>query len=1037
MKEFFQFFVKRHTLALLFTIMMVVLGVGALFTIKRDIFPDVDFGTVMVTTIYPGASPEDVELNVTNELEKAIEGVAGIDNYVSYSMENMSILDIDVDMSADDKDAIRDDIREAIGRVTDLPPEVTEAPRIVEVSSREVPIIEVGVTGDVDYPLLRDAARRFERKLENAPGVSRVDSMWNLDREVRVEVLPSAMERHFMTLDQVAAAIRLRNVRATGGSFESYVGKKGLVTLAQFSDVGDVEDVIVSAPADGTTVKVRDVARVVDGFERERMLTRMNGQPAITFRILKEADADIIRTARSVKELADQERPLLPDGVSILFSNDLSYYVNNRFNVVLGNGAIGLVMVVLILALFLNVRAAFWVALSIPVILLGVVFFLPVAGAHMDVIGLAAMILVLGIIVDDGIIVSENIVRRRELGASPIEAATQGIREVSKPVLATLATTFLAFAPMFYMSGVFGEFVVSIPLVITLAVLISVAEVIVALPAHLVSSLKHMDPSRGPRRRWFSRIRDGFQRIMEVVLKLRYAFLALSVLLFTGAIAFAVFVMDFVLFPSTASNAFRIHAEMPLGSSLENTRDRMRDLERLVEQIPDDQVASYTTYVGSHGERTPGEFEHLAYLRVDLTPYSQRGVTADEIVEGLRPRTDGLGGFEKIFYVVEAGGPPVGPPVSIRVVGADDEMRKRLADAVQRELSVIDGVKDIDRNDRKGKPEVRLDLQYDKLPFLGLSVADVARTIRLAFDGEVATSVRYGDEDVDFRVIMDESARADTDVVNRLLVRSGDGRLIPLGNISSLSSGPGPSSIYHHDGLRATTITADLDKETVSPIEVSRTIQSKFDLARDWPGMRFVMGGESEETAESFKSLGIAFLIAIIAIYFILVLLFDSFTQPVMVMIAIPFGVIAVIIAFAIHGQTPGFLAALGLVGLTGVVVNDSLVMVSHINDLRTRRPDATIVEIVAEGAANRLRAITMTTITTVVGLIPLAYGIGGSDPFIAPMALALGYGLLFATPLTLVMIPSLYVVRKDIAAIPRWILGKLQKRSPGSEDGQ
>jgi multidrug efflux pump subunit AcrB len=592
-----------------------------------------------------------------------------------------------------------------------------------------------------------------------------------------------------------------------------------------------------------------------------------------------------------------------------------------------------------------------------------------------------------------------------------------------------LVTTFLAFAPMFFMGGVFGEFVVSIPLVITLAVLMSVAEVIVALPAHLVSGISRIDPSRGARRAWFSRLRSLFRAGASRVLRLRYVFLGVSLLLFAGSLAVASLYLDFVLFPSDAANAFSIRATLPQGSSLQHTERRMRDVERAVETIPEGWVASYATYVGTHGATRPEKLEHLAFVRVDLTPFSERDVTAAEIVETLRARTDDLAGFEDIVYDVEAGGPPVGAPVQVRVVGTDDETRTKLADAVVRELETVGGVHDIDRNDVEGKPVMRLSLDHDEIPFLGLSVARVARTVRLAFDGEEATRVRYGDEDVDFRVILDEQSRRRTETVDRLLVMGRDGGLVPLGNIATLVSSPGPAIITHYEGRRSVTITADLDKEENTPLEVTRRVESAFDLAGDWPGMRLVWGGEAEETEESFRTLGIAFAIAIVAIYFVLVLLFDSFTQPIMVMVAIPFGVIAVILAFAVHGQTPGFLAALGLVGLTGVVVNDSLVMVDHINGLRRRRPDDPILDVVADGAADRLRPIVMTTITTVVGLLPLAYGIGGSDPLIAPMALSLGYGLLFATPLTLLMIPSLYLVREDIARLLLRAARRLRRR--------
>jgi len=1027
MSAFFRFFVRRHMLASVFTIMMILLGISTLLQIKRDIFPEIDFGQMIITTRYPGASPEDVELNVTNKIEDEIKGVSNIDKITSYSMEDLSIVTIEIDIDADDVDEIKQDIREAVNRVTDLPQEVTDAPLITDVKNEIMPILEVGMAADMPYRDLREMARLFKKKLENVPGVSSVEENWYLDREVRIEVDPDAVEKYQVSLEEIARAIRQRNIRSTGGSFDSYTSAKTLMTLAQFDNPKQVKDVIVRSTFDGPAVKVGDLARVVDDFEEPNIISRMNGQPAIAFTVLKTKSADIIRTVDAVKKLVEKERQLLPDNAEIIFGNDMSYYVRNRFSVVLSNGLIGLMLVLIVLAVFLNLRTAFWVALSIPVVLLGVVLLLPVTGAYLDVIALTAMLLVIGIIVDDGIIVSENIVRRRELGDSPLEAATEGLREVAKPVFTTIITTFLAFAPMFFMSGVMGEFVFIIPLVISLAVFISVGEVVIALPAHLVPGLKKIKvgSSGSAGRAWFNAVREVFRKYFYYVVKFRYGFILLTLALFAGSIWYAVNHMSFILFPKSAADNFMVYAETPVGSSLEMTSDKMKGIERRIKELPPSELASFTTRVGSHGERRPGENEHWGMIRVNLTPYARRGITAEEIVERIRPATDTLDGFEKVIFSIEAGGPPVGEPITLRVVGSDDEVRRRLTDSVVAVLSSIDGVKDIDRNDKRGKEQVRMDINYPRLSRLGLTVADVARTIRIAYDGDIVTSVRYGEDDTEFRVILEEKFRTDTRYLSKLQIPNQQGRLIRLGEVATFDIGPGPGSYYHFDRERTTTITADVVKDKITPLAATNSVVNAFDLDHDWPGMRFAIGGEAEETSTSMRSLLIAFIIAVIGIYFVLMLLFNSVTQPLIVMIAIPFGIIAVIIAFALHAQPLGFLAMMGLIGLSGVVVNDSLVMVNHINDLRNQNPDGNLVEIVTLGTSNRLRAVTMTTLTTAVGLIPLAYGIGGSDPFIAPMALALGYGLLFATPLTLVLVPCLYTVRADIVGLFGRIFGK------------
>ena len=387
-------------------------------------------------------------------------------------------------------------------------------------------------------------------------------------------------------------------------------------------------------------------------------------------------------------------------------------------------------------------------------------------------------------------------------------------------------------------------------------------------------------------------------------------------------------------------------------------------------------------------------------------------------VESLRQQTDQIEGVEDFVYVVEGGGPPVGRPVNIRLVGSDDALRESLADSVQVFLTTMPGVKDVSRDDKPGKDQVEIQIDYEQLSRLGLTVADVARNVRIAYDGEVVTSVRYGDEEVDFRIMMQEKARERLDYLKELAIPNQQGRLIPLKEVAGLTSGPGPSDYRHYDGERTVTIEADVNIDTLTPLEVTNAVFEHFDIDRDWPGMQIGVGGEAFETEESMASLFRTFFIAVIAIYFLLVILFNSFSQPLLVMAAIPFGITGVILAYGIHGELFSFMAIMGIIGLSGVVVNDSLVMVSHINDLKRQRKGASISAIVAEGTADRLRAVILITLTTAAALLPLAYGIGGTAVFMAPMALSLGWGLVFATPLTLVLLPCLCVIGDDLGRL-------------------
>ncbi len=1018
MKSFFRFFAERKILATLVTLMILMLGLSTLLGIKRDIYPYVEFGTINIMTRYPGASPEDVELNVTNKIEEELKSISGIQRMTSISMENVSAINVFIDINAKDKEKIKTEIREAVGRVTDFPSEVTESPLINEPSSTDQQVIEVGLFGNVPYKTLREQARLFEKKLKNVAGVARLEKYGYRAREIKVEVSSGSVEKYQLPLREIISAIKKRNIRGTAGSFESYTSEKDLVTLAQFRNPGEVGNVIVRSTFEGPLVRIKDIATVKEDFEDERVISRINGEPAISFVVFLNKSADVIRSCEAVRALVDKESENLPENISLKHSDDLSLIVRDSFDVVLNNGWIGLVLVIILLPVFLSFRTAFWVAMGIPVAFLGTIFLLPKFGMYLDTVTLSGMILVIGIIVDDAIIIGENIARRRELGDSPVDSAVNGINEVFKPVITTILTTFLVFAPMFFMPGVFGKYVIPIPLAISLALFISLAEAMIALPAHLIPGLKKQN-AKSPSRKWFNPVRNFYKRFVIYFLKVRYVLILIFIGMLACSIWYAGNKMKFILFPSDMAKQFFIVIELPTGTPLRTTSEKVKMVEELIAALPEEELTSYNTRIGTN-VLIEAESENSAAMSITLSPLNERKRSAEEIVENIRRKTDQLKGFEEIFFIIQSGGPPVGKPVSLQIVGSDDLLRKELTDSVEAFLARIDGVKDIMRDDKTGKDQVEIRINYNKLSRLGLTVADIAQNVRIAYDGEVVTSVRYGDEDVNFRVMLEKKVKKRLKNLTELLIPNRQGRLIPLKEVAWLRSGPGKADYRHFDGERTVTVEADVNQDKITPLEVTDSVFDHFNVDKDWPGMQLTIGGELFETEESMAGLFRTLIIAVVGIYFLLVLLFNSLTQPFLVMMAIPFGIIGVIAVFAFHGEPFSFMAMMGIIGLSGVVVNDSLVLVNHLNELKRKNPGTSLPEVVAEGTSDRLRAIVMTTLTTVAALLPLAYGLGGTAIFMAPMALALGWGLVFATPLTLILIPCLYMTGQDIARIFR-----------------
>lgn len=1032
MKNIIEFFVKRTLLVNILLFAILALSVYALFSTKRNAMPEVDLATVLITTQYPGASPKDVEQNVTRLIEDELKGLSGIEKFTSISDENVSTIIVNVDLDYPDQKQVIDDIRRAVDRVSELPKEVPERPSVIHLKSSELPVLVIGVSGDktVDYAEIRRTAKIIERDLRNIKGVSKIDKIAYRHRTFQIDINPNKLKEYYVSLNDVLFALENRNIRSTGGNLETFRTQRNILTMSEFENLDHVKNVIIRSTFGGGDLKIKDVAHVKDGFSKEMMRSMFNNKKGISLIIKKSSNADIIDVVDALQNYTKEKQKIVPKGITLTAVNDESLEVRNRISVVSTNAIMGFFLVILVLVVFLNFRASFWIAMSIPTALGIALILIPYFGMDLNTITLAAMIIVLGMLVDDSIVVSENIMRHRVMGKSSFKATIDGTCEVLTPVMATIITTVLAFVPMFAMTGVLGRFVQVVPTVIIAALIGSMLECFLILPNHICHSSADFTASeKGWRGRFFQKCATPYRRWLTKALKMRYPVVIGVVVLLAFTLWWGAKKVGLNLFPTDGAQTFYVYIELEESQTFDATEEVVNNIQKHIASLPKDILNYFTSQIGTDSSdplvKPIGGQENLAYIKVMLTPYSTRDIDIEKVITNLRDKTTPYLKDKNVLsirYEVEKPGPPAGTPIEFHIHSDNDKHREIFVKKIIYELQNMDGVNDINSSSKKGREEYKLNIDYDKLAATNLTVNDVASTLRIAFDGIQSTSIVKNNEEISIRVQFPLKYRQDINNVLELMIRNQENKLIPIKTFAQISKIQAESSIHHTDGDVTTTINGQTDGVTVMPKTVVEHLTKKFSPELiDYPDVSFSYGGEAEKTDESMKSLKIAFIGGIIAIYLVIALLFNSLSQPVLILLAIPFGLIGVIWAFYFHGRPFSFLGLVGVVGLSGVVVNNSLIMVDFINGLvrkefnQQKKNTALLIQKIVDGAGQRLRPVIITTITTVMGLLPTAYGIGGSDPFIEPMVLAIAYGLLFATFLTLFLIPCFYLINEDM----------------------
>ena len=1053
MDSFLDFLVRQKKFALVFSLAFIAIGVLSVVGMQRDQFPTVDFEVLSVTTSYPGASPEDVEKSVTNIIEEELLSVSGIKEITSSSREGISSIIVTLEADLKVVTTVKNDVRNAVNRVKAFPEEVTDLPQVIDFNVTEFPVVTLNVDSTSgNFNQARQITDELQVAISRIKGVASVDNPSYLDSEIQIKVNPDKLNKYKMSINEVISAISSRNARFTVGGNNQESLEKNIVILSEFESIDDIKDVVIKSSFDGPVIRLGDIAEVFRGQEEETSITRVNGTKGFVLQVKKQPQADIIRTVKRVRDRVAELKKNIPDDINIFYTDDSSEAVSNRLDIIIKNGYIGLALVLVVLGVFLSLKTAFWVAVSIPVTLLGTVFGLGLTGNTINLISLSGFILVLGIVVDDSIVIAESIHHYKSKEGNLYKNVVMGLKRVIMPVVTTIISTMLVMSSFFLMSGILGKFIYVLPVVVLFALAISFLEITFALPAHLATNKVEKQ------KRWFVPVENFYNKCMVRILKWRYLIVPLFIGLLVYSAMFAMKNIPFNLFPSRGATVMFANIEAPNGSSASYTENIVIDIENLIVSEIGDDLKSYTSTIGSY-------FTNRADIEIALTPTSDRERPAEDMQEKLKELVKNVEGAEEIRISLLRPGPPQGADIEVTLVSESDAQRALAADRLEEILNSIDGVDNINRNDEIGKPRIETVLDFDEMARLGVDYQSVYRHLRTAFSGSYVTDATIAGKEEDVRIYIGEKDYTENFIKNTA-VKNRQGNLIPMSQFSTLREIEGEPDYNHLDGDRSIKVTASIadgrprgrstkvdeiintdDNQSLNvksdeaqlneakparrgPPPSKTTILAKalkeLNASVEYPQVSIITAGGAQESIDSLQDFLRAFVVAIVGIFLLLAILFNSYSQPMLVLAAVPFSLIGVIWAFYFHGEPLSFFALTGSLALMGVIVNDSLVMVSHLNYIRDKSAQLEDKKVwIARGSRDRLRAVVLTTLTTMAGVLPLAYGIGGTDVFLQPMVLALGYGLIFGTFLTLILLPCMYLMNYDFINM----LGRIRVR--------
>ncbi len=1047
MNRAIAWFAENHVAANLFMALLLLGGLVTMPGIKQEIFPEINLDVVTISVEYPGAAPEEVEQGICVRIEEELQGLQGLKRVRSTAGEGVGTVSVEL-LAGEDVRRRMDEIRNRVDGIDNFPVEARK-PEVQQADVR-FQVIDVAVSGDVDELTLKRLGERTRDEIVALPGITDTEIVAARPYEISIEVSEGALRRHGITFDEVVRAIQRSSIDLPGGSLKTEGGEILLRTVGQAYEGADFERIVLLSRADGSRLHVGDVATVVDGFEETDLQMRFDGLPAVMIQVFRVGSQSALDISEAVREYAEKASARLPEGVSITVAQDDAHFLRQRLDTLMSNARSGFLLVILVLALFLRLRLALWVSLGVPISFMGALFLMPTAGISINLISLMAFIVVLGIVVDDAIIVGENVYTRQsnDPGASPLHGAIDGASGVATPVIFGVLTTVAAFAPMLFVPGPMGRVAAVVPAVVCLCLLFSLLESLFILPAHLGHGQKADTPPRSTvSARWrrfqeaiaarlASFVENRYRPVVEACIGNRYltAAVGLASLMITIGLLGGGWI-KFVFQPDVEGEVTVAYVTMPHGTPVQATARAVQRIEHAAAAVSSEVASAGGAAVFAHVTTTVGQqpFKvkqanspsamaaakatggHLGEVQLEVVDASLRDVSVAELTQLWRNRTGEIPGAEELSFTSSI--MSAGSPVEVELRGGDLERLQAAAQEVKTALAAYPGVVDLRDSFRGGQQQLELDIR-PSAEALGLTLQDLGRQVRQAFYGQEVQRVQRGRDDVRVMVRYPKSERTSLGDLENMRIRTSDGRAIPFQTVAEASLARGFSTIRRVDRDRVVSVTADIDPSIANANEILAQFRSEElpHIQAVHPQVAFSFEGEQREQREFLSALGKGWLLALFAIYALLAIPLRSYLQPLIIMSAIPFGLVGAVWGHWLLGHDFSMFSLIGFVALSGVVVNDSLVLVDYVN--RRRGEGADLHEALVDAGRARFRAILLTSLTTFAGLTPLLLETSAQAQMLIPMGISLAFGVVFATLITLLLVPATYMILEDALGV-------------------